>query len=56
MKWLSRGQLSPEYQLHAQIEGAKVVNVPVQATTGAFDLEALAQAITPKPNCFGFAS
>lgn len=37
-----------EYQLHAQIEGAKVVNVPVQATTGAFDLEALAQAITPK--------
>lgn len=37
-----------EYKLHAEIEDAKIVDVPVNDTTGQFDLEALAAAITPK--------
>lgn len=37
-----------EYRLHAEIEGAKVVDVPVQSETGNFDLTAMVQAITPQ--------
>ncbi|TLF43892.1 histidinol-phosphate transaminase [Lacticaseibacillus zeae] len=37
-----------EYRLHAEIEGAKVVDVPIQSETGNFDLAAMVQAITPR--------
>lgn len=37
-----------EYKLHAEIENAKVVDIPVDEATGQFDLQALAAAITPK--------
>lgn len=37
-----------EYKLHATIENAKIVDVPVQEDNGQFDLTGLLQAITQK--------
>ncbi|QVI35883.1 histidinol-phosphate transaminase [Lacticaseibacillus chiayiensis] len=37
-----------EYRLHAEIEGARVVDVPVQPENGNFDLDAMVQTITPR--------
>lgn len=37
-----------QYELHAVVEGAKVVKVPVNDQTGEMDLNAMLQAITPK--------
>lgn len=37
-----------QYELHAVVEGAKVIKVPVNDQTGAMDLSAMLQAITPK--------
>ena len=57
---ISRSLLSPgdeiivadptfsQYELHAVIEGAKVVKVPVKQSSGEMDLEAMLEAITAK--------
>lgn len=37
-----------QYELHAVVEGAKVVKIPVNDQTGEMDLNAMLQAITPK--------
>lgn len=57
---ISRSLLSPgdeiivadptfsQYELHAVIEGAKVIKIPVDQTTGEMDLEGMLEAITQK--------